>query len=313
MFKQNNHKLRLLLILILIFTLIIPCSGCTFFRQSTTRTNVPDESLPLVYTSIYPLYDFTKKIGGNKIKVINITPAGAEPHSFEPSTKLLAEISKSALFLYNGAGMEPYLENLRDTLQGGQLLMIEASQGVDLNKENGETDPHIWLNPRYALSMGHNILQALKQIDPDNKDYYEHNFDTFKENLTALDQEYQNTLALCRKRKIIVTHQAFNYLCKAYNLEQIPIMGLNAEAEPSPQKLKEISQLIQKEKINYIFAESLFSPKVAATIAEETGATILPLHPLESLSEKELQAGEDYFSIMRQNLKNLKQALEYTP
>lgn len=305
--------LQLLFIFTLVITFTITSSGCTFKERLSLRTAVTDSSLPVVYTSIYPLYDFTKKIGGEKITVINLTPAGVEPHSFEPSAKLLVELSKASLFLYNGAGMEPYLDKLLETLQGTPLLMIEASRGVNLITEKEETDPHLWLSPSCALNMGQNILQALTQIDPDNQAYYEKNFSTFAEKLTELDQDYRKALALCPRKKIIVTHQAFNYLCQEYGLEQIPIMGLHADAEPTPGKLKEISKLIKKEKIKFLFFEELYSPKVAATIARETGAIVLQLHPLGSLSEKELEAGKDYFQIMKENLKNLQQALEIAP
>ncbi|MGI6144740.1 MAG: zinc ABC transporter solute-binding protein [Clostridia bacterium] len=303
----NQYKIKLFFVFILATSLILTSFGCTL------RTTVPESSLPIVYTTIYPLYDFTKKIGGDKITIINITPAGAEPHSFEPTSKLLADISKADLFLYNGAGMEPYLDNLLTTLQGSSPLMINANQGVTLIKENEMPDPHTWLSPSCALTIGENILQALIQIDPENTAFYEKNFQSFQDKITELIQDYKNTLAQCEKRKIIVTHQAFNYLCHEYNLEQIPIMGLNAEAEPSSMKLKEICQLIHNEKIKYLFTEALFSPKVAETIAAETGATVLQLHPLGSLSEKEIQEGKDYFKLMRENLKNLQLALEYKP
>ncbi|MDD2212679.1 MAG: zinc ABC transporter substrate-binding protein [Clostridia bacterium] len=313
MSKKTFKIVQLLLISVLLTTFTMTGSGCALKERFSRETTVPDSSLPVVYTSIYPLYDFTKKIGGEKVTVINITPAGAEPHSFEPSPQLLAKLSQASLFLYNGAGMEPYLEKLRATLQESSLLMVEASQGINLIKDKEERDPHFWLSPSCALTMGHNILQALIHIDPDNRTYYEKNFQTFAEKLRELDQDYKKTLTQCPGRKIIVTHQAFNYLCQEYDLEQIPLMGLHAEAEPTPGKLKEISILIEKEKIKYLFSEALYSPKTAATIARETGATVLQLHPLGSLNEKELQEGKDYFQIMRENLQNLQQALEIAP
>lgn len=313
MSKKTFKIVQLLLISVLLTTFTMTSSGCALKERFSRQTAVPDSSLPVVYTSIYPLYDFTKKIGGEKVTVINITPAGAEPHSFEPSPQLLAKLSKASLFLYNGAGMEPYLEKLRATLQESSLLMVEASQDIQVIKDKEEIDPHFWLSPSCALTMGQNILQALIHIDPDNQAYYEKNFSTFTEQLTQLGEEYRKTLARCPGKKIIVTHQAFNYLCQEYDLEQIPVMGLHAEAEPTPGKLKELSKLIKKEKIKYLFSEALYSPKTAATIARETGAAVLQLHPLGSLNEKELQEGKDYFQIMRENLQNLQQALEIAP
>ena len=337
----------------LFMSLIITNTGCTLKERFSLRTSLADDSRPLVYTSIYPLYDFTKKIAGENVTVINITPAGIEPHSFEPSTKLLAKLSKASLFIYNGAGMEPYLEKLQKTLQGSSLLMIEASQGINLIKhdqhghqesllptendskteqeaslihqddevaaihmhehEHEGIDPHTWLSPACARQIGQNILQALVQIDPDHQAAYEKNFQELQAQLTELDLQYKEVLVACPRKDIIVTHEAFGYLCREYGLNQISVMGLHAEAEPTPGTLKEIIKLVNNKEIKYIFFEALYSPKVAETISRETNTKILVLNPLGSLTEKALEDGQDYFSIMKENLKNLKQALEYQP
>ena len=191
--KKNTRIIQLLFISTLVTIFTLTGSGCAFKERLSLRTAVPDSALPIVYTSIYPLYDFTQKIGGEKITVINLTPTGAEPHSFEPSPKLLAKLSQASLFLYNGAGMEPYLEKLLTTLQGEPLLKIKASQGINEIKENGISDPHFWLSPSCALIMGNNILQALVQIDPNNQTFYEKNFSAFAEKLNELMKTIKNS------------------------------------------------------------------------------------------------------------------------
>jgi zinc transport system substrate-binding protein len=331
--KISNLKQLFIFLLIFIFS---SSSGCASKETPPSQVSYSSSTRPIVYTSIYPLYDFTQKIGGDKIIVINIAPVGAEPHSFEPSTKLLADLSKSQLFIYNGAGMEPYLEKFLNTLQGTHVLMVEASRGIKLIKHphaNGqqkstdeiyqetsslagshaETDPHVWLSPSCAIDQGRNILQALIQIDPNNKTYYEKNFQNFKKSLSELDNQYKEALAHCKEKDIVVTHEAFGYLCQAYGLNQIHVMGLNTEAEPTPGKIKKIINLMKKEKINHIFFETLYSPEVAATISRETGAQVLQLNTLGNITAKEMQEGNDYFSIMKENLKNLKQALDFQP
>jgi zinc transport system substrate-binding protein len=292
--------------------------GCTTKQSPAIQADKTSLSKPVIYTSIYPIYDFVNKIGGDKVIIKNILPAGAEPHSYEPSARLLAELSKAQLFIYNGVGMEPYLDKFRKTLQGSPLIMVEAGRGIDLIKVNDEgsnvhDDPHVWLSPSSALIMGQNILQAIISIDPKNKSYYENNYKTFKDNLTSLDQEYKDTLTRCKKKDVVVTHAAFGYLCREYGLNQISVMGLNAEAEPTPRKIKEIIESIKKQHITHIFFETLYSPKVSDTISRETGTQILQLYPLDTLTENQIGKGEDYFSIMRLNLKNLKDALEYKP
>ncbi len=326
-------------------SLLITSTGCALKDRLSLRPSLPDSSRPVVYTSIYPLYDFTKKIAGENVTVINITPAGIEPHSFEPSTKLLAELTKASLFIYNGAGMEPYLEKLQKAMQKSPLLMVEASRGITLIKhdhqestvsmetsseteleasfthhdeneavhEHEGVDPHTWLSPACARQIGQNILQALVQIDPEQQATYEKNFRVLQAQLTELDLQYKETLTSCQRKDLVVTHEAFGYLCREYGLNQISVMGLHAEAEPTPGTLKEIIKLVNNKEIKYIFFEALYSPKVAETISRETNTKILVLNPLGSLTEKALEDGRDYFSIMKENLENLKQALEYQP
>jgi zinc transport system substrate-binding protein len=322
-YKVNkNSTVKKILDLIIIFSLggsLLVTSGCAGHKQAPSPSSLPQSPRPTVYTSIYPLYDLTRKIGGDKITVLNLTPAGSEPHSFEPSSRTVADLSKASLFLYHGAGMEPYLDKLLHTLQGTPLLMLEASRGISLithsqheKDAHEETDPHTWLSPVCALQLSWNILQALIQIAPEQQAYFEENYRGLEKRLAELDEEYRKTLSACRKKELVVTHEAFGYLCREYGLTQLAIMGLSAEAEPTPGAVKEIINLVRDRHIKYIFFENLYSPKVAETISRETQAETLVLNPLGSLTEKEVAEGKDYFSIMKENLENLKKALEWT-
>lgn len=318
MLIMKNTKLqvfRLLLIPSLLLALCAP-TGCSNKENASSPTTHSDSSRPIVYTSIYPLYDFTKKIGGNKVTVINLAPLGSEPHSYEPSSKQIADLSKAALFLYHGAGMEPYLDKLRTTLQGTPLIMIEASRGISLithheedGHHHGQTDPHTWLSPVCARQLCQNILQALIQVDPANQSYYHENYQTLEKQLVELDQEYRQALADCQNKELVVTHEAFGYLCREYGLTQTAVMGLNAEAEPTPGTLREVIDFVRSRKINYIFFEALYSPKVADTISRETDAKVLVLDPFGTLTEEAMQKGQDYFGIMKGNLVNLQIAM----
>ncbi|MBZ4653042.1 MAG: transporter substrate-binding protein [Peptococcaceae bacterium] len=319
-------KARSILSFFLSLLLIFSLTGCNKQPASTANKGPQPPAKLTVYTSFYPMYDFTKKIGGDKVEVINIVPAGAQPHSFEPSTKLLAELTKAKLFIYNGAGMEHYIDKVKETLKGSPLILVETSSGLDLIKgehehgndheiEHADTgfDPHTWVSPNNAIKQGEKILEALVQVDEANKDYYEKNYQQFKDELLKLDREYKETLAKCKKKEIVVSHDSFAYLARDYGLKQIPVMGLNADAEPAPGKLKEIVNIVKKNKINYIFFETLVSPKISETIARETKTQTLVLNDVGGLTEKDLQHGKDYFSIMRENLESLKTALEYQP
>lgn len=269
--------------------------------------------------SFYTMYDFAKKIGKDKIEVTNMVPAGTEPHDWEPSTKELIELEKSDVFIYNGAGMEQWVDDVLESLDTEELTSVEASKGIKLLKDTdahehdheheSENDPHVWLDPQNAKYEMNQIKKALIKADPDNKDYYEANYKKEAARCDELDQQYKKELAQVSKRELVVAHEAFGYLCKAYDLEQMGIEGLSADDEPDPKQMSEVIEFAKKHKVKTIFFEELVSPKVAKTIAKETGASAKMLNPLEGLSNKKIKAGQDYFSVMKQNLSAIKEAL----
>lgn len=267
-----------------------------------------------VVTSFYPLYFFTSQIAGDKASVYNITPAGAEPHNYEPSTRDVATIEDSNLVILHGDKLEAWGEKIKDILRGTAVIISEvgaplASQTV---VEEGATiaDPHVWLDPVLAQKEAQGIAQQLKNIDPSNAAYYEANLQKLINNLDKLDSQYAQGLKSCAKKDIITSHAAFGYMAKRYRLTQIPISGLSPDAEPSPQQLVDVAEFAKKNGVKYIFFESLVSPKLSQTIANEIGAQTLVLNPIEGLSDQELSAGKTYLTEMQNNLTNLKIALQ---
>ena len=307
-------KRKLLSILVCITTLSLCLMGCT---GNTTKKNKNGKLK--VIASFYTMYDFAKKIGKDKIEVTNMVPAGTEPHDWEPSTKDLIELEKSDVFIYNGAGMEQWVDDVLESLDTEELTSVEASKGIKLLKDTdahehdheheSENDPHVWLDPQNAKYEMNQIKKALTKADPDNKDYYEANYKKEAARCDELDQQYKKELAQVSKRELVVAHEAFGYLCKAYDLEQMGIEGLSADDEPDPKQMSEVIEFAKKHKVKTIFFEELVSPKVAKTIAKETGASAKMLNPLEGLSNKKIKAGQDYFSVMKQNLSAIKEAL----
>lgn len=302
----------------LIITLTVLClfilQGCSG-PKSTVKVAEYNGKMK-VYTSFYVLYDFTKKIGGDKIELVNLVPAGIEPHDWEPTPRILKDLTKAELFIYNGAGLEPWAEKFIKAIDNDKLLTVEASAGLALREGHEEEpgtesnqDPHVWLNPLLALEEGRKIKDALISLNPSNKDYYEANFLSFATKLENLDKAFLEGLAPFKGKKIVVAHDAFGYLTDRYGLVQLPIMGLSPEAEPSPAGLASIAKEMKAQNIEYIFFEELVSPKVAQVLAQEVGAKTLVLNPIEGLTGEQAKAGKEYFTLMYQNLDNLKLAL----
>lgn len=276
----------------------------------------PDTGKITIVTSFYPLFFFAHEIAGDKANVINITPAGAEPHDYEPTPQDIVHIEQSDVLVMNGDGLEAWGESIKQNIDPKRTTVVVAGQGLATQQisEGGETmiDPHVWQSPVLAQKMADAIAQAIEHTDPKNGAYYQSNAEALKVTLQNLDETYRQGLAQCAKKDIITSHAAFGYLAAAYGLTQISIAGLSPDAEPSSKQLGDIATFAQAHGVKYIFFESLASPKLSQTIATEIGAQTLVLNPIEGLMSDDIVAGKNYVTEMESNLRNLQMALGCT-
>ena len=301
-------------------------AGCGSGKTAQSTDSADKSGKLKVTASFYPMYDFAKKIGGDKVEVKNMISSNVEPHDWEPTPKDLVAVGDSDVFIYNGAGMESWIDKVTKSSDNKKLEVVEASKGVKLLKgededkdakkagvedahEHGAYDPHVWLAPENVKKEMENIKNAFVKADPKNKDYYENNYKENAKKLDELDGKFKEELKKTKKKDIVVAHQAFGYICNAYGLNQVPIEGLSPDSEPDAAKMAEIAKFAKDNNVKYIFFEDLVSPKVAETIAKEAGAETQVLNPIEGLTDKQLKAGDDYFSIMNKNLEILVKAL----
>lgn len=286
-------------------------------HQAAIRIPSPaaDEEKISVVASLYPLADFTENIGGDLIRVIITTPAGAEPHDYEPTPQDIAAAYHARLFIYNGNGLDAWAEKIAPDLAARGVTVIKMADHLDSLKADAPEsaresyDPHFWLDPINAAKEAGIITEALVKLDPAHENMYRQNNGRFADQLMQLDQEYMAGLAGCRIREIITSHNAFNYLAKRYNLTTLYILGLSPDEEPSPKTMARVADIAKEKHIKYIFFETLVNSKLSETIAHEIGARTLTLNPIEGLTDEEVKSGKNYISIMRDNLANLKIAL----
>lgn len=300
--------------LLLIIGIIILLGG-GFYVLKQQQTAKPQHAKIQIYASFYPLYFFASQIGGEKASVNNVTPAGSEPHDFDPTAQDIAKIEKSDLLLLNG-GVESWGDKIKENLKGTNVTIVVAGDGL-LSKqlvENGQNvkDPHVWLNPVLAKKEVAKITAGFSKVDPLNASYYQDNEKKLDTQLDQLDGQFKKGLANCQNKDIVTSHEAFAYLADRYGLHQIAIAGLSPDAEPSAKQLADVSDFAKKNHVNYIFFESLVSPKLSQTIAQEIGAKTLVLDPLEGIPQDKIKQGENYFTVMNQNLHNLQTALQCT-
>lgn len=305
-----NKRSKIIIYIILGFVFIFLLG----FILANLKKPVSQSDKIQAVASFYPLYFFSQEIGGNKADIINITPAGTEPHDYEPTAQDIARIEKSKLLILNGGGLEAWEEDIKKNLNYKRTIIVAVSEGLAnlrvMERGSAITDPHIWLDPLMAKEIADKIAQGFVEVDPANKDYYLLNANALKDKLDGLDKEFKQGLSNCKDKNIITAHSAFGYLAAAYGLDQVSIAGLSPDEEPSPKQLADIVEFAKTNKVKYIFFESLVSPKLANTIANEAGVETLVLNPIEGLSKAEIDRGRNYFTEMQSNLANLKIALQ---
>lgn len=318
MFTRNLKKLVLFLALIISFTTITGCANKSGSKVNTkkqdekvTKEDDRKDNKKVIYTTFFPVYDLTKRIVGDKFIVKNIIKGNQEPHDFELQAKDMAKITKADLIVYNGAKMENFIDNLKnikkddkkflDLSQG--LTLLEGKDSLSDNHEN--VNPHTWLSIKNAMIELDTIYKKIISIDPKNRDYYKKNLEKNLAKFKALDDKFTKSLAKIpeKDRYFVVSHAAFNYLAHDYKLKQVAVTGISPEDEPSAKQLKTIADFVKKHNITTILFEGKATPKVAETLAKNTGTKTDTIYTMESLTEKEIKMG--YLKLMEKNLEVL--------
>lgn len=299
---------RIIVIIFALAALVIGLIGYGFSQESAPTVN--SDQLQVVAT-FYPLAHFAQAVGRDHIQVTQPVPAGAEPHNYEPTPQDIITMTQADVFLYHGAGLDTWANKVEPDIakHGGTAVEMSAHFTL-LPGIEGSFDPHIWLDPQLAQQEIAVIRDAFISADPAHAADYTANAEKYIDALSALDRSYETGLSACKRNDVVVAHDAFSYLGARYQLNIIPIAGVSPEEEPSAQKLAELTQLVRQKGVTTIFFEELVSPKLAQTLAAETGTTTAVLNPVEGLTAPQLSAGADYLSLMEANLRQLRAALE---
>jgi zinc transport system substrate-binding protein len=259
-----------------------------------------------IVASFYPILEFVKQVGGDKVAVTSLIPVGVEPHDYEPTIQQIQNAESADLIFYNGMGFE---SSWLDEINNDNL--IDTSMGTNITETGNVINPHIWLDPILVKSQVKNIKDALMKLDPTNKEYYGNNAVNFTNKLDSLDALIRTTVQTCDKKDFIAFHDAFSYFANRYGLNQHSIQGVSPEGEVLPQRIQEIAELARDLGINIIYSEELVDPRFAEVIAQEIpNGRVLVLSPIEGIDSGEQVAGIGYLDKMRENLVNLKTSLQ---
>ncbi len=273
----------------LLFSSLLFLSSCSLTQKEAEEN--------IIYTSFYPIYDFTKRIVKDKFSVINLTPYGAEPHDYEPTARNVVEMTKAKALFMNGLGLESYASSLPKDFENKTYVVTKNIKTISI----GNTiDPHVWLSLPNAIQEMKTILEIVQDIDPDNASYYQNNYEEEEKKFLDLKEEYSTKMANLSNRYLVVSHAAFGYLCQDYDLVQVSVNGLSPDQEPTAKDMEMILSAVKEYHISTIFYEELVSDEISKKIAEETGAKTEMLSPLEGMSEEDMKT-KDYLSVMREN------------
>lgn len=251
-----------------------------------------------VVASFYPLAEAAERIGGDRVRVANLTPAGAEPHDLELTPRALDQLLDADLVLYLGAGFQPAIEEALPDVEGD---VVDALDGLPLHDD--ESDPHVWLDPVLWASVVRRVGDALERAQPDGASDHGEREAVYLADIQEVHSEYEKALRSCERDLLVTAHEAFGYLAERYDLREEPIAGISPEAEPDPKRMAGLADLVADEDVTTIFTETLVSPKVAESLARQAGVKTAVLDPLESEPDGGYAAG------MRANLQALSKGL----
>lgn len=271
----------------------------------------------IIYTSIYPVQFLVEQIAGDVAEVKSIYPPGVDAHTYEPKTKEITAIANASLFFYIGGGMESFSETIAKALQQQPVKLVEISNQENLflssnsnNQHQHDLDPHIWLDPSRMILIGEMIKDELINVSSENEAIFTQHFFELKDSLKNLDDDFQKTLSKKENKKILVTHAAYRYWEERYGLEQIAISGLSSSDEPSQKELANITKLAIENNIQFVLFEQTSSNRISTIVQEHIGAKKLTIHPLEILTEKDIEEEHTYITLMYENLNTLDKSMK---
>jgi zinc transport system substrate-binding protein len=293
-----------------------------------------------VAASILPLADFCRHLGGDLVEVHSLIPPGASPHVFEPPPSVMARAFQARVFVYIGAGLEPWAAKVLQARGTGKVAVVEAAKGIPLIQEVKEPhpaevieagreghgagpgeekghrapeghrheagNPHIWLDPVLAQEICRQIALALIQVDPRHRDQYEANLKNYLAALDELDRDIRQRTAAWRLRDCVSVHPAYAYFARRYHLTEVGVIEVAPGREPTPRHLQRIVQAVKRSGLRVVFAEPQLNARVAEAVAREAGVKVLMLDPMGGRPPY----GDDYLKLMRHNLAVMEEAMK---
>lgn len=327
-------KFSIFLILILLLAACNqPATDDSDKDSSNLENESSDETVLDIYTTAYPLAYFTERIGGERVNVESIYPPGANEHTFEPTQQDMMALAEADFLFYIGLGLEGFIDSAKNSLSGENVEFVALADTIseeelveeEVGEENHEEevneeenhegddhsiDPHVWISPVLSQKLAESIRDSLVKADAEGAELYETNFEELIRELEQLDQSFADLGNTVENKTFFVSHAAFGYIAETYGFEQVAVAGLNSQDEPSQKELAGIVDLAKEKEIEYIVFEQNVSSNLTEVIQKEVGAEAIEMHNLGVLTQKDIDNGETYFTLMKKNLGVLKTILK---
>lgn len=307
------------------------------------KVNVFETDKLHVVASVYPAYSVAQMVAGDKAEIKLMVKPGSDVHSWEPSTDDILMLEQADCFIYSGLGLETWTDDILPSLENKDLKLCELSEGIDTltfaesvtdfdedgdehehehedehdhEDEHGHhhdadsEDPHIWLSFANISQMAQNAAKVLGEADPSNAAFYQENADKVSETCDSKEITYQEAFAPYAGSTIVVSHEAFGYMCSDFGLSQVAIDGLSSSSEPDAQTMAVIIDYIKAEGITAVYYDSNINPDAASIVCDETDAELYCLNALGSVSEDEMNSGKTLLDLYEEDLNVLLDGLK---
>jgi len=307
----------------IIFGLIVAVFILQIFvsKEDEKNKNKVVNTKPIVALSTFSLFDIAKHIAGDTFEIVKILPIGVDAHSYEPTPNKMVKLEKSALVVYSGAGLEPWINGYKfknKTLDMSKYVDLRKLESDELDEHknhnhhhtHGVYDPHYWLNIQNMVKATNLITKEFIQIEPENEEIYIKNRDNYLTMLKKLDSLYKKELNSCSLDTIIVNHNAFSYLSHEYGFNVKSLSGFSPDTQVTPKDMIRVVNDIKIHKVKTIFFESFVNNKAIKSLAKEANVEVETLQPLGNITKEESDQNLNYEQIMKINLIKISKALE---
>jgi len=274
-----------------------------------------------VVTTVAPITNLVRNVGGDLIQLKGIVPEGTNSHTFEPSPSDIKYLAAADLLIYNGLHLEIPTEKLANANRKKGATFVKLGDGTIGKKEwqfdfsfpesDGHPNPHLWLNVAHAMTYTELIRDALVTADPSNKISYEKRASSLLTRLDSLDKAIMKTMATIPKdkRKLLTYHDSWAYFCPRYDCEVIGAIQPSSFADPSPREMARLIDQLKAQQVPAIFGSEVFPSKIMTQIGKEAGVKFISTLRDDDLPGEDGAPENSYIGMMLENVRTMAKVL----